>query len=306
MYVRTEVQIANLKFKNPLVLASGILGNAASLLIRAERHGAGAVTSKSITKEPRKGFENPVVVELNYGLINAIGLSNPGIDEFEKEIKIAKQFLSVPLIVSVAGKSIEEYVYVAKRAVDAGADAIELNLSCPHVKGLGLDIGQDPSLVQEIVHEVKNSISLPVFAKLSPNVNNIVEIGRAAVEGGADALIAINTIRAMAIDIYHKKPILSNRYGGLSGPAIHPIAVRCVFELYEEMEDVPIIGMGGVTTWEDAIELMLAGASAVGIGTAIYLKGFKVFKDLLNGMIRYSLREGLEALSDLIGLAHRS
>ncbi|MCD6510277.1 MAG: dihydroorotate dehydrogenase [Thermoprotei archaeon] len=306
MSVHTEVALAGLRLRNPLILASGILGSTASLLVRAGSAGAGAVTTKSITKEPRSGFENPVIYELEYGLLNAIGLANPGMDFFKKELKRAKQLLRIPLIASVAGSRPEEYADLAARAEEAGADAVELNLSCPHVKGMGLDVGHDPKLVREIVEAVKGSVNCPVLAKLSPNVTNIVEVGKAAIDGGADVLVAINTVRAMVIDVDSKKPVLSNKYGGLSGPAIHPIAVRCVYELYEAVGDtVPIIGVGGVMDWRDAVELMLAGARAVGIGTALYTYGLKAFKVILKGIVNYVKEQGFRNLMDITGLAHK-
>ncbi|RLF24318.1 MAG: dihydroorotate dehydrogenase [Thermoprotei archaeon] len=301
-----SIELSGLSLRNPLILASGILGTTFSIMKRIEAEGVGAITTKSITREPRDGYPNPVVVELEYGLVNAIGLSNPGIEYFVHEIKLAKRLLKIPLIVSVAGGEIEDIVYVSRRAADAGADAIELNLSCPHVRGMGMELGTDPIMVKEVVESVRKRVSKPLFVKLSPNVTSIVEIGEAAADGGADVLVAINTVKAMVIDVYLKKPILSNRYGGLSGPAIHPIAVRCVYELYENLGDeVEIVGVGGVETWRDAIELILAGASAVGIGTAIVRRGLKVFREIIQGMAHYLEEEGFSSIDEVVGLAHR-
>ncbi|RLF20820.1 MAG: dihydroorotate dehydrogenase [Thermoprotei archaeon] len=303
--VDLSVELCGLKLKNPLILASGILGTTAGLLKRVEREGAGAVTTKTVTKERRDGYPNPVIVVLEHGLINAMGLPNPGIEHFVDEIRRAKSILTVPLIVSIAGSTPDEFQYIAEAVRNTGADAIELNLSCPHVSKVGMDVGSDPDLVYEIVKEVRRVVDIPILAKLSAMVPNIVEIGRAAIEAGASGLVAINTIRAMAIDVYARRPILSNLFGGLSGPAIRPIAVRCVYELYEELK-APIIGVGGVLSWRDALEFILAGATAVGIGTAIAIRGLKVFKEIEEGLTRYMIEEGFSKIRELIGLAHEN
>ncbi|MCK4424450.1 dihydroorotate dehydrogenase, partial [Candidatus Bathyarchaeota archaeon] len=267
---RLSVDLDGLKLANPTMLASGILGLSAETLGNIVSGGAGAVVTKSVGLKPRKGYANPTVIQTSCGLINAVGLPNPGIDEFVKEIREAKIF-NVPLIVSVYGFSSEEYARVAKKAVDAGADAVELNVSCPHVKETGSEIGQNPEILAKIVKEVKKRVEKPVFVKLSPNVTDIAETAEVAAKAGADALTAINTVKAMAIDPETATPILSNKIGGLSGPAIKPIAVRCVYEIYE-IVTVPIIGCGGITSWRDAVGFLLAGASAVQIGTAVALK----------------------------------
>ncbi|PIX31907.1 dihydroorotate dehydrogenase, partial [Candidatus Bathyarchaeota archaeon CG_4_8_14_3_um_filter_42_8] len=267
---RLSVSLASLRLANPTMLASGILGYATETLERIVEGGAGAVVTKSVGITPREGYANPTIVQTNCGLINAMGLPNPGIDEFVKEIHEAKNTLNVPLIVSVYGFSTEEYAKVAKKAMNAGADAVELNVSCPHVKETGSEIGQNPKILTEVVEKVKAVVDKPVFVKLSPNVTSIAETAEAAVKAGADAITAINTVKAMAIDTETAMPILSNKIGGLSGPAIKPIAVRCVYEIYEQVK-VPIVGCGGVTNWRDAVEFLLAGATAVQIGTAVAL-----------------------------------
>jgi dihydroorotate dehydrogenase (NAD+) catalytic subunit len=233
-----------------------------------------------------------------------MGLPNPGIDEFAKDIRGAKAVLKVPLIVSVYGFSAEEYAAVAKKAVLAGADAVELNVSCPHVKETGAEIGQNPKILAEVVSKVKGTVDKPVFVKLSPNVVDVAEIAESAVLAGADAITAINTVKAMAIDIETAKPILSNKRGGLSGPAIKPIAVRCVYDIYERVK-APIIGCGGITSWQDALEFMLAGASAIQIGTAIALKGPRVFRSVVRGISAYLKRKGFRSVKEIVGLAHR-
>jgi dihydroorotate dehydrogenase (NAD+) catalytic subunit len=302
---RLKINLAGLSLKNPTMLASGILGYSALTLKGVVEGGAGAVVTKSVGLKPRRGYANPTVVQVDCGLINAMGLPNPGIDEFVKDICEAKAVLKVPLIVSVYGFSAEEYTLVAEKAVKAGADAVELNVSCPHVKETGAEIGQNPKVLAEVVEKVKRAVEKPVFVKLSPNVADIAEIAEAAVKAGADAITAINTVKAMAIDIETAKPILGNRKGGLSGPAIKPVALRCVYEIYERVK-TPIIGCGGITSWRDAVEFILAGASAVQIGTAIALKGPGVFKAVAGGIDAYLERKGLGSVSEIVGLAHRS
>ena len=300
-----KVNLAGLSLENPTMLASGILGYSALTLKSIVESGAGAVVTKSVGLKPRRGYANPTVVQVDCGLVNAVGLPNPGIDEFVKDVCEAKAVLKVPLIASVYGFSAEEYAFAAEKAVKAGADAVELNVSCPHVKETGAEIGQNPRVLAEVVEKVKKAVEKPVFVKLSPNVADIAEIAEAAVKAGADAITAINTVKAMAIDIETAKPILSNKKGGLSGPAIKPVAIRCVYEIYECVK-APIIGCGGITSWRDAVEMMLAGASAVQIGTAIALKGPGVFKAVARGLNAYLKRKGLGSVSEIVGLAHRS
>ena len=286
------------------MLASGILGLSAESLSNIVMGGAGAIVTKSIGLNPRNGYANPTIVQTSYGLINAMGLPNPGITEFVKEIHEAKSF-GVPVIVSVYGFSAEEYATVAKRAVNAGAHAVELNVSCPHVEETGSEVGQNPEILAEVVRKVKASVEKPVFVKLSPNVTNIAEIAQVAAKAGADALTAINTVKAMAIDTETTVPILSNKTGGLSGPAIKPVAIRCVYEIYERVK-VPIIGCGGITNWRDAVEFLLAGATAVQIGTAIALKGPSVFKKVTRGIDAYLRRKGFKSVNEIVGLSHCS
>jgi dihydroorotate dehydrogenase (NAD+) catalytic subunit len=297
--------LAGLRLVNPTILASGILGYSAETLESIVESGAGAVVTKSVGLKPRVGYANPTIAQTSCGLINAMGLPNPGIDEFVKEIREAKSTLNVPLIVSVYGFAAEEYAKVAKKAVNSGADAIELNVSCPHVKETGSEIGQNPKILADVVGKVKAVVDKPVFVKLSPNVTSIVEIAEAAVKAGADAITAINTVKAMAIDTETAMPILSNKTGGLSGPAIKPIAVRCVYEIYEQVK-VPIIGCGGVSNWQDAVEFFLAGASAVQIGTAVATKGPNVFKAVRRGIDAYLKRNDFRSANEIVGLSHRS
>lgn len=296
--------LAGLKLRNPTMNAAGILGLSGCSLLRLAAAGAGAVVTKSIGVKPREGFPNPTVVEVKCGLLNAMGLPNPGVKEFVKEIKIAKK-AGVPVIVSVYGSTVKEFAAVAREVERAGADAVELDVSCPHVEEVGAQVGQDPQMVAKVVQSVKSAVKKPVFTKLTPNVTDIVEIARAAENAGTDAITAINSLRAMTIDIETQIPILSNKIGGLSGPAIKPVAVRCVYEIYEAVK-VPIIGCGGITDWEDAVEFVLAGAVAVQIGTAIGYKGLEVFKEIVEGVQRYLIRKKYGGIREIVGLSHTS
>jgi len=302
---RLAIEIAGLTLRNPTMLAAGILGLSAASLREVIDNGAGAVVTKSVGLKPRVGYLNPAVVQVSCGLLNAMGLPNPGIHDFMEEIHEVKQFKAdVPIIVSAYGFSVQEFVKVARVAEKAGGDAIELNVSCPHVKKTGSEIGQSEDLVAEVVKKVKAVVKKPIILKLTPNVAEVAEVANAAAEAGADALTAVNTLRAMAIDVETAQPVLANKIGGLSGPAIKPVAVRCVYEIYEVV-NVPIIGCGGVTTWQDAVEFMLAGASAVQIGTAIASEGLGVFKSVTRGIDSYLRRKGFESVKDIVGLSHR-
>jgi dihydroorotate dehydrogenase (NAD+) catalytic subunit len=298
-----SISFAGLALANPTSLASGILGYSAESLSRVAKGGAGAVVTKSVGVEPRVGYSNPTVVQAEAGLINAMGLPNPGIEVYSEEIKFSKTILRVPVIVSVFGYSAEEYALVAKRAALAGADAVELNVSCPHVRQTGAEIGQNPKLLMEVVQAVKAAINKPLIVKLSPNVSDITVLAHVAVEAGADALTVANTLKAMAIDAETTMPILANVRGGLSGPAIKPVALRCVYDIHEAYEDVPIIGCGGISDWRDAVEFMLAGASAVQIGTAVAVD-IEVFQSINKGVETYLRRKQLGSVKDIVGLAH--
>ena len=293
-----SVELAGLKLRNPVMLAAGVLGLSAGTLKRAYEAGAGAVVTKSIGLEPRPGFKTPILVELGVGLLNAVGLSNPGVSYFVEEIRALRED-GIPVIASVFGFKPGEYAEVASRLVEAGAIAVELNCSCPHVSGVR-EIGSRPELVGEVVRAVKEVVDVPVFVKLSPNVTDITEIGLAAQEAGADGVVAVNTLRALAIDIELRRPLLSAGFGGLSGPAIKPVALRAVCELYGTL-DVPIVGCGGITSWRDAVEFFLAGASAVQVGSAVYYKGLGVFKSILKGLESYMEHMGYARVADMVG-----
>jgi dihydroorotate dehydrogenase (NAD+) catalytic subunit len=286
------------------MLASGILGYSAETLETIVKGGAAAVVTKSVGLKPRNGYANPTVFQTNCGLINAMGLPNSGIDEFVKEIRSAKNVLNVPLIVSVYGFSAEEYATVAEKASIAGSDALELNVSCPHVRETGSEIGQNPEVLAEVVRKVKAVVSKPVFVKLSPNVACVADVAETAVKAGADVLVVMNTVKAMAIDSETAMPVLSNKFGGLSGAAVKPIAVRHVYDVYEKVK-VPIVGCGGITSWRDAVEFLLAGASAVQIGTAVATEGSQVFKAVAEGIDAYLNRKRFRSVKEIVGLSHR-
>ncbi|MDH5815891.1 MAG: dihydroorotate dehydrogenase [Candidatus Nezhaarchaeota archaeon] len=298
-----RVTIASLTLRHPIMLASGILGTTPSMLIKAYKSGASAVVTKSLTINPRNGNPNPVIVELRYGLLNAIGLANPGVENYLAECLEVKDDLSrIPIVFSIAGTKIEEYVEIARLISERGLGrALELNLSCPHVQETRL-FTEDPKLAAQVVKSVCDVTSLPVFVKVGLSTN-LIDVVNAVVKHGASAITAINSVRAMVIDINAKKPVLSSVYGGLSGPAIKPIALRVIYELYENFS-IPLIGVGGITKWQDVVEFLMAGASAVQVGTAVYKRGFRVFKELVRGLQRYMEKEGLKDVRDLVGLAH--
>lgn len=282
-------------------LASGVLGVTGSSMRRVVESGADAVVTKSIGSQPRKGNPGPVLAVSHGGLLNAVGLTNPGIDQFADEVRLMKQS-GVPIVLSVFGGTLEEIVQVAKKGVAMEPDAIELNLSCPHAEIS--QIAHDPKLTYDFVRAAKDVVGCPLLAKLTPNASDIVSVGQAAERAGADAVVAVNTVRAMKIDIYQRRPVLSNKVGGLSGPPVFPIAVRCVYDLFNALS-IPVIGVGGVSTWEDAVEMHLAGARAIQIGTAV-LGGTDVFRRIKDGVRTYIREQGFKDVSDIIGLAGRS
>ena len=298
-----RIGFAGLQFPNPTMLASGIMGYSVESFQRIAKSGAGAIVTKSVGTKPRGGYPNPTVVQAESGIINAMGLPNPGIEVFSEEIKFSKTILRVPIIVSVFGYSAEDYAAVAKKASAAGADGIELNVSCPHVKQTGAEIGQSPKLLTEVVQQVKAAMNKPLIVKLSPNVTDITMLAQAAIEAGADALTAVNTLKAIAIDAETQMPILANIKGGLSGACMKPVALRCVYDIAEQYE-IPIIGCGGVSNWKDAVEFFLAGASAVQIGTSV-ATDIEVFKSVTKGLENYLRRKNARSVKDIVGLAHR-
>jgi dihydroorotate dehydrogenase (NAD+) catalytic subunit len=293
-----SVEAGGLALPNPILLAAGILGTTGASLRRAALAGAGGVVTKSVGSVPREGHPGPTVVQVECGLLNAMGLPNPSYTEFQEEIDIAKTG-GVPVIASIFGSSAEEFAMIAR---GLEPDAFELNLSCPHAEKYGSELGRYPEMVEAVTGAVKAAANVPVWVKLTPNTADIAELGLAAQRGGADAVVAINTLKAMAIDIETGYPILGNRFGGLSGQAIKPVAVRCVYDLASLLE-IPVIGVGGVTSWEDVVEMIQAGACAVQVGTAL-LKGYGVFSEMTEGLSRYLERKSL-TLEELRGIAGR-
>ncbi|MFH1587379.1 MAG: dihydroorotate dehydrogenase [Candidatus Diapherotrites archaeon] len=298
-----KVDYAGVKFRNPTVLVSGVFGTDAASLKRAAKAGAGAVTMKSIGPEERQGHNNPTVVATEHFMHNAVGLPTPGYKNMGDKWEALKS-RDFPLIASVFATSVEEHAIVAEEVASHKPDLIELNLSCPNVKGLGHAFGTDPETAAKIVEEVKKvSGKIPVIAKLTPNTHRLVEVGKACEEAGANGLVAINTLGGMMINIDARRPILHNKFGGVSGPAIKPVAVKSIYQLYANCK-IPILGMGGIMNGEDAIELMMAGASAVGIGTAVHYRGIEVFELVVKEMNDWMDKNGVKKVSDLVGVAH--
>jgi len=294
--------MAGLQLSNPTLLASGVHGSSLSKVLDAIKFGAGGAVTKSIGPVARQGYPEPTLVVVDGGMVNAAGLPNPGADRFSQELSAIKG-KGLPVFVSIFGGSGEEFGAVARKLDPNDFLAFELNLSCPHVAGVGTEIGHDPELVSEVVRAVKAATSKPVFAKLSPNTDRLVEIARAAVDAGAGGLTATNTVMAFPVDVESGKPAISNGLGGLSGGAMRPIALRCVYELKKE-RDVPIMGCGGISTWEHAVQFFLAGADAVQLGTATMSK-LAIFNDVNLGILSYLERKGAARLGDIVGAAAR-
>ena len=297
-----STELCGIRLKNPTVLASGILGISKELAKRIGSIGAGAVTLKSLCHEPRKGNPNPTMAVFEGGMINAVGLSGQGIDNAMKDFKSLND-LGVPVIGSIFGYSIEDFGRVAKKMSTLKPAMIEVDISCPHMD-YGRPIASDPDLAANVTKEVKKNTGLPVSVKLSPNVADIKEMARAVEKAGADAITAVNTAHGMVINVDARKPVLANRSGGISGPALKPIAVKCVYDTYETVK-IPIIGTGGVATGKDALEMIMAGATAVGIGTACYYGGMGVFKKICTEMESWMKKNKVRSLNEIRGVAHK-
>ena len=295
-----SVEIGGIRLKNPLMAASGVFGYGEEYGSLVDLNQFGAIVVKGISLTPREGNPIPRICETPCGMLNAIGLQNIGIDAFIVEKLPYLCGFDVPVIVNIFGQNITEFEELAGRLDSTnGISAIELNISCPNVKKGGMEFGKDPKMTYELVSSVKKITRLPVIAKLSPNVSDIVEIAKAARDGGADGLSLINTILGMAIDIDTRRPRLANITGGLSGPAIKPIAIRMVWEVSNAI-DIPIIGIGGICSHEDAIEFFLAGATAVAVGTAHFIDP-RIMIDIIRGLAGYMTRHKIEDVRDLIG-----
>ncbi len=294
-----KVNIAGVELKNPAMTASGTFGSGREYGEYVDLNKLGAVVVKGIANEPWKGNPSPRIAETYGGMLNSVGLQNLGVDEFiKKDIPFLRQY-DTKIIVNIAGRTIEDYCEVAEKLGDSDIDLLELNISCPNVKAGGVCFGTDPFMVEEITKAVKKVAKQPLIVKLTPNVTDIVPIAKAAVEGGADGLSLINTLLGMAIDIHRRKPILANIMGGFSGPAIKPVALRMVYQVTNAV-DVPIIGMGGITTGEDAIEFILAGATGIAIGTANFINP-KATINVIEGIEEYMKQYNVKSLDELRG-----
>jgi dihydroorotate dehydrogenase (NAD+) catalytic subunit len=297
------VEIAGIKLKNPVLVASGPFGFGQEYASFIDLSRLGAVVVKSVTLQPYPGNPPPRIVETASGMLNAIGLQNPGVNYFLTTCLPYLQQSGVPVIANIAGSTVEEYAVVAGRLNGAkGIVALEVNISCPNVKHGGLQFGASAVAAAEVIKAVRAATDKPVIVKLSPNVTSIVEIARAVADAGANALSMINTILGMVIDIHRRRPVLGNVTGGLSGPAIRPVAIRAVWEVYKAVR-LPIIGMGGVVSAQDALAFMMAGARAVAIGTANFLNP-RVTIEVLEGMATFLQENGVKDINELVGVAH--
>ena len=297
-----SVNIAGVEWKNPVTVASGTFGSGAEYSEFVDLNRLGAVTTKGVANVPWAGNPTPRVAEVYGGMLNAVGLQNPGIDLFcKRDIPFLKQY-DTKIIVNVCGHTTEEYIEVVERLADEPIDMMEINISCPNVKEGGIAFGQDPKAVEAITKEVKKRAKQPVIMKLSPNVADITVMAKAAEAGGADALSMINTITGMKIDINRRKFVLANKTGGMSGPAIHPVAVRMVYQSAQAV-NIPIIGMGGIMNADDAIEMILAGATAVSIGTGNFIDPCTAEK-VVEGIEVYMRKYHVDDIKDLIGAVH--
>ena len=300
--MNTKVTIAGVEFQNPIMEASGTFGSGMEYSEFVDLNKLGAVVTKGVANVPWPGNPTPRIAEVSSGMLNAIGLQNPGVEVFcERDLKFLEQFKDARVVVNVCGHSAEEYIEVVDRlASESRVDMLEINISCPNVKEGGIAFGQDPKAVEEITKLVKAHAKQPIIMKLSPNVTDIKVMAKAAEAGGADAISLINTLTGMKIDEERQSFVLANKTGGMSGPAVHPIAVRMVYECANAV-NIPIIGMGGISTWQDAVEMMLAGATAISVGTANFYNPTATL-DILEGMKDYMVRKKIDDINDIIGI----
>jgi dihydroorotate dehydrogenase (NAD+) catalytic subunit len=299
---KLSVQLDKIHLRNPTMLASGILGISQSIFQRLYDENIGAVVTKSISVNPMKGYPNPTIIPLGGGsYLNAVGLSNPGVAAFSKELSENR---NIPIMISLVGSSEKEFSKMVKVFDSLKIIGYEINLSCPHVSKMGMELGDDPEAVNKIVRAVRINTNKPISVKVGVGSIDVVELARVAIEAGANIITAINTLRAMSIDIETMMPVLSNLIGGLSGNAIKPIGIRCVYEISKKLQ-VPVIGCGGVSSWQDVIEYMIAGASAVQIGSILGSSGPKIFTHITKDLKKYVEKKGLTNISELIGIAHK-
>lgn len=297
--MNTKVNLAGVELKNPVMTASGTFGSGAEYGEFVDLNRLGAVVTKGVANVPWPGNPMPRIAEVSGGMLNAIGLQNPGIDVFaRRDIPFLKQF-DTKIIVNVCGKSTEDYIEVVERLADEPVDLLEINISCPNVKEGGIAFGQDPKCAEAITREVKKYARQPVIMKLSPNVTDITEMARAVEAGGADVVSLINTLTGMKIDINRRTFAIANKTGGMSGPAVKPVAVRMVYQVANAIR-LPVIGMGGIATAEDAMEFILAGASAVSVGTANFYNPYATV-EIVEGIENYMKQHQIENIAELVG-----
>ncbi len=298
--INTKINICGVEMKNPVTTASGTFGSGREFSEFVDLNKLGAVTVKGVAAEPWKGNNAPRIAEVYGGMLNSVGLQNPGAEYFiNNDIPFLRQF-DTKIIVNICGHSIEEYCRAAEMLSDSDVDLFELNISCPNVSQGGITFGTVPSMAEKVVSEVRKYCKKPLIVKLTPNVTDITEIARAAVSGGADGLSLINTLLGMKIDIKRRKPVLFNKVGGFSGPAVKPVAVRMVYQVCKAV-NVPVIGMGGISNYEDAIEFIMAGATAVAVGTANFSNPFATV-EIVEGIEKYMIENGIKDLSEIRGI----
>ena len=299
-YPDLRVNVGSLELQNPVMTASGTFGYAREFETLVNLHRLGAVVVKGISLSPRAGNPPPRIVETACGMLNAIGLQNVGVTRFIEEKMTYLRGINVPVIVNILGDSVEEYREITRRLADTeGIAALEVNISCPNVKKGGVAFGNDPRMAAAVTTAVKEVSSVPVMVKLSPNVSDVTEVARAVEDGGADSVSLINTLIGMAIDLERRKPVLANVIGGLSGPAVKPVALRMVYQV-AQVVSIPVIGIGGIDCTEDALEFMLAGASAIQVGTANFINP-RVSEDIVEGISAWVKKNRLDSIRDLIG-----
>ena len=302
-----KTNLSGVSLDNPFVLASGILGTSASILARAANLGAGAVTCKSVSVEARSGHKNPICFDWGGGLLNAVGLPGSGAAKNAELISDYKKETKTPIIGSFFASTPEEFASVAETILKGKPDMMEVNISCPNVRDeFGIPFAASIPDAMAVVKAIRPVCNVPLFVKLAPNVPNIAQIAKAVVEAGADGITAINTVPGMVIDVESGRPILTNKMGGLSGAAIRPIAVQCIYAIRSALPDIPIIGTGGVVCGRDAAELIMAGATAVGIGSAVYYRGVEAFELIAQELTKFMQEKGYNSLEDFRNLAHKN
>jgi len=299
---KLSVDIDEITLRNPTMLASGILGISQSIFERLYDENIGGIVTKSISVEPMKGYPNPTIIPLSGGsYLNAVGLSNPGVIAFSEELSQNK---NIPIFISLVGSSEKDFAKMIKVFDSHNIIGYEINLSCPHVSKMGMEVGDDPEAVSKIVSTARKNTKKPISVKVGVGSVDVIELARTAIDAGANIITAINTLRAMSIDVETMMPILSNRIGGLSGTAIKPIGIRCVYEISKNLK-VPVIGCGGISTWQDVVEYMLAGASAVQIGSVLGSAGPRIFNSITKDLKKYIERKGIMKISEIVGIAHK-